>query len=208
MGRNKSKYIEVRVKVLHAAVNPIDWKLFSGGYHSMCPATFPYVPGFDLAGTVDAVGEGVSLAVGDTIIADTGLLETCVDPAPNGGSGGAFAEYAIVPEKLAAKIKAGDARTLAGLPLAGLTSYQALFTGGGAYTNAKFVNMILKSDGADLKAMVKLFDEGKLKVCVDEHFAFDEVKEALSKSLTARSGGKLVIDVASPAPSETCCVVA
>ena len=28
------------------------------------------------------------------------------------------------------------------------------------------------------------------------------------KSLTARSGGKLVIDVASPAPSETCCVVA
>ena len=72
----------------------------------------------------------------------------------------------------------------------------------------KFVNMILKSDGADLKAMVKLFDEGKLKVCVDEHFAFDEVKEALSKSLTARSGGKLVIDVASPAPSETCCVVA
>ena len=35
---------EVRVKVLHAAVNPIDWKLFSGGYHSMCPATFPYVP--------------------------------------------------------------------------------------------------------------------------------------------------------------------
>ena len=76
------------------------------------------------------------------------------------------------------------------------------------YTNAKFVNMILKSDGDDLKKMVKLFDEGKLKVCVDEHFAFDEVKEALSKSLTARSGGKLVIDVASPAPSETCCVVA
>ena len=67
---------------------------------------------------------------------------------------------------------------------------------------------VVKSDGDDLKKMVKLFDEGKLKVCVDEHFAFDEVKEALSKSLTARSGGKLVIDVASPAPSETCCVVA
>ena len=76
------------------------------------------------------------------------------------------------------------------------------------YTNAKFVNMILKSDGADLKAMVKLFEEGKLKVCVDEHFPFDKVPDALSKSLTARSGGKLVIDVASPAPSESCCVVA
>ena len=77
-----------------------------------------------------------------------------------------------------------------------------------AIEKAAWLNMILKSDGDDLKKMVKLFDEGKLKVCVDEHFAFDEVKEALSKSLTARSGGKLVIDVASPAPSETCCVVA
>ena len=68
---------------------------------------------------------------------------------------------------------------------------------------------ILKDSSSYIsKKMVKLFDEGKLKVCVDEHFAFDEVKEALSKSLTARSGGKLVIDVASPAPSETCCVVA
>ena len=37
---------------------------------------------------------------------------------------------------------------------------------------------------------------------------FDKVPDALSKSLTARSGGKLVIDVASPAPSESCCVVA
>ena len=39
-------------------------------------------------------------------------------------------------------------------------------------------------------------DVGKLKCCVDEHFPFDKVPEALSKSLTARSGGKLIIDVA------------
>ena len=32
--------------------------------------------------------------------------------------------------------------------------------------------------------------------CVDEHFPFDKVPEALSKSLTARSGGKLIIDEA------------
>ena len=31
---------------------------------------------------------------------------------------------------------------------------------------------------------------------LDEHFPFDKVPEALSKSLTARSGGKLIIDVA------------
>ena len=49
------------------------------------------------------------------------------------------------------------------------------------------------------KMMVKLFDEGKL-ACVDEH-GLDKVNVSRSKSLTARSGGKLVIDVASPAPS-------
>ena len=76
------------------------------------------------------------------------------------------------------------------------------------YTNAKFVNMILKSDGDDLKKMVALAEAGKLKCIIDEHFPFDKVPDALSKSLTARSGGKLVIDVASPAPSESCCVVA
>ena len=47
-----------------------------------------------------------------------------------------------------------------------------------------------------------------IEKALDEHFGFDKVPDALSKSLTARSGGKLVIDVASPAPSETCCVVA
>jgi NADPH:quinone reductase-like Zn-dependent oxidoreductase len=56
--------------------------------------------------------------------------------------------------------------------------------------------MIVKSDGVDLKKMVGLFQLGKLKVCVDEHFPFDKVPDALSKSLTARSGGKLVIDIA------------
>ena len=76
------------------------------------------------------------------------------------------------------------------------------------YTNVKFVNMILKSDGDDLKKMVALAEAGKLKCIIDEHFPFDKVSDALSKSLTARSGGKLVIDVASPAPSESCCVVA
>ena len=60
----------------------------------------------------------------------------------------------------------------------------------------EFVNGIVKSSGKDLKALVDLAEAGKLKCCVDEHFPFDKVPEALSKSLTARSGGKLIIDVA------------
>ena len=67
---------EVRVKVEIASCNPIDWKLFSGGLDGVCPCTFPYTPGFDIAGTVDALGEGVdSFKVGDAVIADIGLRD-------------------------------------------------------------------------------------------------------------------------------------
>ena len=52
---------QIQVKVKLAAVNPIDWKLFSGGLHGICPCTFPYVPGFDIMGEVTAVGEGAYL---------------------------------------------------------------------------------------------------------------------------------------------------
>jgi len=49
---------QLLVKVDRAAVNPIDWKLFSGGLHGVAPCTFPYVSGFDITGTVSALGEG------------------------------------------------------------------------------------------------------------------------------------------------------
>ena len=121
---------EVRVKVEVAAVNPIDWKLFSGGLDGVCPCTFPYTPGFDIGGTIDALGEGVdSFKVGDGVIADIGLVESCCKPPPPNGCGGAFAQYACLPANLCASRGAASAEALAGLPLVGLTSYQALFTG-------------------------------------------------------------------------------
>jgi D-arabinose 1-dehydrogenase-like Zn-dependent alcohol dehydrogenase len=52
---------QIQVKVDLAAVNPIDWKLFSGGLHGICPCAFPYTPGFDITGTVSALGEGTDI---------------------------------------------------------------------------------------------------------------------------------------------------
>ena len=123
---------QIQIKVGHAAVNPIDWKLFSGGLHGVCPCVHPYVPGFDIAGTVSAVGAGVTaFAVGDSVCVDIGLTETCTDPAPAAGACGAFAEYAVVPADLAAKADGIPEPSAAALPLAGLTALQALFTKGG-----------------------------------------------------------------------------
>ena len=57
---------EVRVRVAAAAVNPIDTYIRAGMVKMNLPA--PFIPGCDLAGTVDAVGSGVSrYKVGDRV---------------------------------------------------------------------------------------------------------------------------------------------
>lgn len=51
---------EVRIRVKAVGVNPIDRKIRSGAMVEVFPVTFPHIPGQDLAGVVDAVGEGVT----------------------------------------------------------------------------------------------------------------------------------------------------
>ncbi|WP_085066866.1 NADP-dependent oxidoreductase [Catenuloplanes japonicus] len=85
------------------------------------PVVLPHTPGLDVAGTVDALGDGVDeIAVGDQVV---GFL-------PMTGAG-ASAEYVIAP----AEILTGAPRNLpladaAAFPLVGLTAWQALFDHG------------------------------------------------------------------------------
>jgi NADPH:quinone reductase len=59
---------QVRVRVEAASINGIDAAAAAGYLWDMLPHEFPVVLGRDFAGTVDAVGEGVSaLAVGDRV---------------------------------------------------------------------------------------------------------------------------------------------
>ena len=58
---------QVRIRVRAVAVNPIDAKIRSGRLDGVFPARFPVVPGWDVAGVVDAAGEGASAAVGDEV---------------------------------------------------------------------------------------------------------------------------------------------
>jgi len=59
---------QVRIAVVAAGINPIDWKLRSGYMHDMMPLAFPAGTGFDAAGVIDALGEGVTnAALGDAV---------------------------------------------------------------------------------------------------------------------------------------------
>ncbi|WP_338027697.1 alcohol dehydrogenase catalytic domain-containing protein [Brachybacterium avium] len=46
----------VLIRVERAAVNPVDWKVMSGGLDALMDVVFPVIPGWDVAGVVEAVG--------------------------------------------------------------------------------------------------------------------------------------------------------
>ncbi|WP_329280338.1 NADP-dependent oxidoreductase [Streptomyces sp. NBC_01451] len=83
---------QVRIRVKAAGLNALDGKIRAGMMEAVRPTHFPAVPGVELAGVVDALGEGVSgMEVGDQVLgwSDTGsyaqyALATAVAPKPAG----------------------------------------------------------------------------------------------------------------------------
>jgi NADPH2:quinone reductase len=109
---------EVRIRVAAATVNPTDVALRAGTHGRFGDARPPYVPGWEAAGTVDAVGAGTGLHVGERVMA-------IVSPFTPGG--GAQAEYVVVPADSAARVPAGvGLAEAATLPMNGLTVRRAL----------------------------------------------------------------------------------
>ncbi|MFS0703370.1 NADP-dependent oxidoreductase [Cellulomonas sp. 179-A 9B4 NHS] len=111
---------QVRVRVAGSAFNPADGGM-RGGFLPI-PVTLPHVPGYDVSGTVDALGDGVDgLAVGQDVV---GFLPMDAD--------GSAAQYVVAPAgalvPAPTRIPLADA---AALPSVALTAWQALFEAGG-----------------------------------------------------------------------------
>lgn len=106
---------QILVRVHAAGVNPVDVMNRQTGVFVGPP---PFILGWDVSGTVEAVGIGVTLfQPGDDVF---GLL-----PFPQGH--GAYAEYVTGPTRVFAPKPANlDHIGAAALPLAGLTAWQAL----------------------------------------------------------------------------------
>jgi alcohol dehydrogenase len=108
---------ELRLRLVAASLNPIDYKLLHGDLRRVMGLAFPQAMGFDGAGTVDAVGEGVrDFAVGERVFVRASR-ETI----------GTFAQATVQPARFVAKMPAGlDFAGAASLPLVGLTTVQGL----------------------------------------------------------------------------------
>ena len=113
----------VLVRARAAGVNPVDWKVRAGYLDGAFPVHFPLVPGWDVAGVVEAVGPAVSeFAVGDEVIGYVRRDEI---------QHGTYAELVPAPVRtLARKPSSVTFEQAAGLPLVGLTALQALDAAG------------------------------------------------------------------------------
>jgi len=110
---------EILVSVRAAGVNPVDWKVMSGGLDPLITTAFPVIPGWDVAGVVEAVGlDTPEFSVGDEVMAYA---------RKDWIQAGSFAEKMTVPVRAAARKPASlSFEQAAALPLAGLTAYQSL----------------------------------------------------------------------------------
>jgi len=106
---------QVVVRVVATSLNPIDPKRASGSMRQIFPLEFPFIPGSDLSGVIDSIGDGVSgFQLGDEVY---------------GGAvrGGSYAEFvAVEADKVALKPRNLTHIEAASLAAVAQTAVQAL----------------------------------------------------------------------------------
>lgn len=143
----------VIVEVAYASVNPADWKAREGWLARYFDYQFPFVVGFDAAGIVAEVGEGVThVKQGDRV----------VTPGNQGmGERGSYAEFVrAAGERVIPLPDSVSFRDAATLPTAGMTAWQAtldpaplgpnsmVVVNGGAGGTGSFAIQLAKMAGA------------------------------------------------------------
>lgn len=111
---------EVKIEVHAVSVNPVEWKITEGVLKDVLPHQFPFVLGWDVAGVVCGLGEGVTnLKVGDHVFG------YCRGETVHAGT---FAEYACFDARHVVQMPSNlTFAQAAALPLVALTAWQALY---------------------------------------------------------------------------------
>src|SRR3984893_5234579 len=108
---------EILIKSFAAGVNSFDGTLLSGKYAKVFGTQLPWIPGYDIAGTVEKVGANVKkFKAGDPVYAFISI-----------SNGGGYAEYTLAKENQAAlKPTTLSFAQAAGVPSVALTAWQSL----------------------------------------------------------------------------------
>lgn len=114
---------EIRIRTMFAAVNRADVEVRSGTWPIQQPQPFPYTPGLEVVGEVDAIGARVStVRPGDLVITMMQRLGGIHGERPGG-----YGEFVVVAADAVATIPAGvDLEQLAALGLVAVTAAEGL----------------------------------------------------------------------------------
>ena len=189
---------QVLVRIAASGTNPLDAKIHRGeAAHAQHP--LPAVLGIDLAGTVEALGKGVTrLNRGDEVYGMTGGV---------GGHQGSLAEYAAVDADLLALKPANlTMRETAALPLVFITAWEGLVDRakvgagqtvlvlGGAGGVGGMAVQIAKASGARVSATGSASSRGVIERFGAQFVDRSEPIAALVARLTGGRGFDLVYD--------------
>ncbi|MEV7649498.1 quinone oxidoreductase [Arthrobacter sp. NPDC089319] len=182
---------ELLVKVAAAGVNFIDTYERSGVYN----VGFPYTPGAEAAGTVEAVGDGVEeFAAGDRVAFAEGSRT--------------YAEYTVVSAEAALPVPEGvDNDVAAAIPLQGMTAHylinssfkvqpgQTVLTHAGAGGVGLILTQLLKAKGARVITTVSTDEKEGLarSAGADEVLRYDGFERQV-RDLTGGAGVDVVYD--------------
>ena len=161
--RPRPKDDEILIRVMAAAVNPVDLAIREGGFGGR---GFPFIPGMDVAGVVEQAGSKVNrFKKGDAVYAYLSFEEQ-----------GGYAEFVVTKENHAAlKPKSIDFEHAAAVPLAATTAWQALvekaglsagqtvLIHGGSGGVGSFAVQIAKARGAKVIAAASSANQDLLK---------------------------------------------
>ncbi|GAA2358854.1 NADP-dependent oxidoreductase [Dactylosporangium salmoneum] len=212
---------QVRIRVRASGVNPVDSTIRSGAMQAIIPTTLPAIPGIDVAGVVDAVGEDVTdVAVGEPVL---GWADA---PA------GSYAEYALASRiaHIPAGLSFADAATLPtagetaerGLDLLGVRAGETVLIHGASGSVGTIAVQLAVARGAtvigtaseenqdyvrSLGAIPMLYGEGLVERVRASGRQVDAVfdvagKGALHDSIVLRGGTDRIITIADPAAAE------
>jgi NADPH:quinone reductase-like Zn-dependent oxidoreductase len=220
--RPEPKENELLVRVIACGVNPADPLVVGGRLAKEFGTHLPLIPGYDVAGVVEAMGAKVTKFKKGDAVYGYALF------------GGGWAEYAVLAENEAAlKPKSATFVEAAAVPLAALTAWQALIDTaklsagqtilihGGSGGVGSFAVQIAKAKGARVIATASTANQDTLKqlgadvaidytktkfeeVARDIGVVFDTVgRDTLARSYPiVKKGGIVTTIVARPDPAQ------
>jgi NADPH:quinone reductase-like Zn-dependent oxidoreductase len=185
---------EVLVRVQHSSLNGFDAAVAAGWVKDMIEHRFPVVLGKDFAGTVEAIGEGVtSVATGNEVFGV--LMRDYVGD-------GTFADFVVVPEALGlTKIPSGLEPSDAGaLGLAGATAHalieaidpasgETVLIGGATGGVGSMAIQMAAARGAEVIATARPGEATDFVKSLGAHHAVDYSSDLAAQVRSIRSDG-------------------